>query len=392
VQDQPRRAKARRERLRFLLLLWTLEAGIVSRDTLRDRAVAELEYRWPTLSKGERAAFNNQLSRDIRALVEADLIEAIHLHPDGTVEEYIEGSEHRMRKQVYFRAIVEPDYVVVSPGGPERDPQGPHLAHKMREWLPGSAVPPRGRAELAFALADMRASVGAGGPGRMLLDRMMAAIEVRFGRSERMPPVRYRPLPPALGEHGKAKVRPHVWDAVVRAMDRGVRISLHHNGRKRAEAQRLCPYRIVWYNGRPRLEYYWFDLGLRRWAAVPLHFLANVEVHEMDRIEAAGERPPAAEREMLDNVWGADLEDKAFADRPEADRRTLVEVAEDFELVFRDGAARRSGPAPRAAEGSGHDVPVPPLPSAPRRGMPRAGAARTNGEVGDDAIRCLGRA
>ncbi|MEB3223334.1 MAG: WYL domain-containing protein [Candidatus Sericytochromatia bacterium] len=349
--DQSKRAKTSRDRIRCLLLLWTLEAGVIARATLRERALAELAYRWETLTPAERTAFNNHLSRDLRALMDSGLIEAVHLHPDGTIERYDEGQDQRMRNQVCYRPVLEPDFLVMSPGGPTLDPLGPQVSRWARAQRPAGELPPRGRAELAFALAELRAATGAGGVGRRLLDRVTEAAEARFGRPAREPRIRYRPLPPALGEHGRSGVRAHVWEALVRALDQGLRIRIRLNRRKAPEAQRLCPHRIVWYNGRPRLEVYWHHLGVRRWRALPLHHLADLEALEMDRVEWAGAGPSPDELEMLDSVWGADLEDPRLQDLPEDDTRALPDLATDVELLFRGAAASavRGDPGCRAA-------------------------------------------
>ncbi|MEB3327926.1 MAG: WYL domain-containing protein [Candidatus Sericytochromatia bacterium] len=351
MTDQAKREKTSRDRIRCLLLLWTLEAGVIARTTLRERALAELSYRWETLTPAERTAFNNHLSRDLRALLDSGLLEAVHVSASGVIERFDEGSDQRMRSQVYYRPTLQPDFVVASPGGPVLDPRGPDIARWARGEQRGGEAGVRGRAELAFALAELRAAVGAGGVGRRLLDRVGQAVEARFGSATREPRIRYRPLPPALGEHGRSGVRPHVWEALVRALDQGLRIRIRLNRRKAVEAQRLCPHRIVWYNGRARLEVYWHHLGVRRWRAIPLHHLADLEALEMDRAEWAGAPPSADELEMLDSIWGADLEDPRFQALRDDDRRSLPELASEVELLFRGAAASavRGDPGCRAA-------------------------------------------
>jgi predicted DNA-binding transcriptional regulator YafY len=351
MTDQAKREKTSRDRIRFLLLLWTLEAGVIARTTLRERALAVQAYRWEAMTASERTGFNNHLSRDLRALLDSGLLEAVQVSPSGTIERFEEGSDQRMRNQVYYRPVLQPDFVVVSPGGPTLDPLGPQIARWVRGQTDGPAASSRGRAELAFALAELRAAVGAGGVGRRLLDRVSEAAEARFGSAAREPRIRYRPLPPALGEHGRSGVRPHVWAALVQALDQGLRIRIRLNRRKAPEAQRLCPHRIVWYNGRARLEAYWHHLGVRRWRAIPLHHLADLEALETDRAEWAGAPPSADELEMLDSIWGADLEDPRFQALADDDRRSLPELASEVELLFRGAAASavRGDPGCRAA-------------------------------------------
>jgi predicted DNA-binding transcriptional regulator YafY len=70
-----------------------------------------------------------------------------------------------------------------------------------------------------------------------------------------------------------------------------------------------------------------------------LHHLAELEALEMDRIAWAGDPPSADELLVLDNVWGADLEDPAFLKRADDDRRPLAELATDVELLFCGSAA-----------------------------------------------------
>lgn len=339
MNDTDRREKKNRDRIRCLLLLWTLEAGVIARTTLRERALEELEYRWETLSQSERTAFNNHLSRDLHALMTSNLIEAIHIQPDGSVAPYGGHDEQRMRNQVYFRATLSTDFVVLSPDGPVPDTDGTRAVARYSSVNTPTQPSPRGRADLMFALAELQASSGRGGLGDALLKRILTALEARFGRGLRTPRIRHRPLPPSLGEDGRHKIKPHVWDGLVRAMDRGLRIQIRFNRRKSPEDQRLCPYRIVWYNGRPRLEAYWYHLGVRRWRAIPLHHLAHLEALEQDRIEWAGDPPSEEERMLLDNVWGADLEDPTFLERDDTDRRPLAALASDVELLFRGSAA-----------------------------------------------------
>ncbi|MEB3198156.1 MAG: WYL domain-containing protein [Candidatus Sericytochromatia bacterium] len=332
--ENDKRAKESRERIRCLLLLWTLEAGVIARTTLRERALAEHDFRWETLSAREKSAFNNHLCRDLNGMVTSGLLEALQLQPDGRVGPHIEG---RMRNQVYYRAVLQPEFVVFSPEGPSLDP---HVA-RVAEQLAAQSAPraSRGRAELRFALAELKAASGHGGLAAQLLSRVSAALEARFGPSRYTPRIRHRPLPPTLGEASRSAVRAHVWEGVVRALDQGLRIEIRYNRRKTKEPQRLCPYRVVWYNGRPRLEAYWFHRGVRRWCAIPLHHLAQLEALESDRAEWAGPAPSAEERELLDNVWGTDLEDPALLKRAEDDVRPLADLTTEVELLFHGAAA-----------------------------------------------------
>lgn len=320
-----------RNRIQLYMLLWVMEAGVIARETLRERVLEWLHGKnaWGGLDFSEKKTFNNQFRRDLCTLRDARLIHT--LHPDGADAAFQDDARER---HVFYRADADLDFVVMSEHGPAPDTTGLQLIPRSVE---GQGL--QRLHSLQFSLAELHQASGPGGTGHRLIERLSAALCARKGLKPLEATVRYRALPPNLGETGRRPVRLEIWEMLIEAVATRRFVYIHTDRSTQRKRQptpptRYFPLRIVWYNGRARVEVCYRRLGIRQYRAIPLRFIQRVEILR-DAFEADF-KPSKDEQAILNRLWGTDLGEQE-PDRE--DNRALAERQTQVVLRFTGSAA-----------------------------------------------------